>query len=349
MAPRVGEKYNTSIPKRENELKSSGPGEVIRYQLSEEELAKYRAMPVPDKKGKLPVGVMIAKSDSGEQRRRANMRYSKEENDVRVAKEGPTCGLTKEILIEEVAKGETLSSIERAWGMKYNTIHNWVKKWDLKGINSAKAQELLDELKQPVMKEKNVQQNDAVKAEVYQQTSEMLKKEKKELEKEIEFLRKAKADMQSVSEKLLQERDDYKRAAEDLEEKVLEYDHLSETHRQTKERLSELEKEHAEMVISTEQLNAAAETVKRDPNSTYETLVELGVLQKPSDPVNPLHYGRGGIECIDAIEAATSGLSGPEAYSTGEAIKYLWRWKWKNGREDLQKAAWYINRLIGGE
>ncbi|WP_144530062.1 hypothetical protein, partial [Peribacillus simplex] len=68
MAPRVGEKYSTSIPKRENELKSLGHGEVIRYQLSEEELAKYRALPVPDKKGKLPVGVMISKTDS-EQRR----------------------------------------------------------------------------------------------------------------------------------------------------------------------------------------------------------------------------------------------------------------------------------------
>jgi hypothetical protein len=72
------------------------------------------------------------------------------------------------------------------------------------------------------------------------------------------------------------------------------------------------------------------------------------VLQQPSNPVNhPVHYNQGGIECIDAIEAATTGLSGPEAYNTGTAIKYLWRWKWKNGREDLQKAAWCINRLIG--
>ncbi|MGK9252379.1 DUF3310 domain-containing protein [Paenibacillus humicus] len=66
-----------------------------------------------------------------------------------------------------------------------------------------------------------------------------------------------------------------------------------------------------------------------------------------SDPVNhPDHYTAGKIECIDAIEAATTGLSGPEAYSTGAAIKYLWRWKKKNGLEDLKKARWYIDRLI---
>nr|DAS80779.1 MAG TPA: nucelotide kinase [Caudoviricetes sp.] len=66
-----------------------------------------------------------------------------------------------------------------------------------------------------------------------------------------------------------------------------------------------------------------------------------------SDNVNhPPHYNAGGIECIDALEAATSGLQGIEAFCTANAIKYLWRWKLKNGAEDLQKAVWYINRLI---
>ena len=65
-----------------------------------------------------------------------------------------------------------------------------------------------------------------------------------------------------------------------------------------------------------------------------------------ADSVNhPPHYA-GKIECIDAIEAAVADLSGPEAVSTGNAIKYLWRWKTKNGIEDLRKAKWYIDRLI---
>ena len=61
---------------------------------------------------------------------------------------------------------------------------------------------------------------------------------------------------------------------------------------------------------------------------------------------HPPHYNAGGIECIDALEAATSGLQGIEAFCTANAIKYLWRWKLKNGEEDLQKAVWYINSLI---
>ena len=65
------------------------------------------------------------------------------------------------------------------------------------------------------------------------------------------------------------------------------------------------------------------------------------------DMVNhPPHYTRGGIECIDALEAATTGLAGIEAVCTANAIKYLWRWKQKNGVQDLEKARWYINRMI---
>lgn len=66
-----------------------------------------------------------------------------------------------------------------------------------------------------------------------------------------------------------------------------------------------------------------------------------------SDNVNhPEHYTQGGIECIDALAAATINLQGLEAVCTANAIKYLWRWKGKNGVEDLKKAKWYINRLI---
>jgi hypothetical protein len=65
------------------------------------------------------------------------------------------------------------------------------------------------------------------------------------------------------------------------------------------------------------------------------------------DPVShPLHYTAGRIECIDAIESATADLVGDEAFCTGSAIKYLWRWKRKNGLEDLKKARWYLDRLI---
>lgn len=65
-----------------------------------------------------------------------------------------------------------------------------------------------------------------------------------------------------------------------------------------------------------------------------------------NDMVNhPAHYTAGGIECIDALKAATVGLTGIEAVCTANAIKYLWRWKIKNGTEDLSKAIWYIEYL----
>ena len=68
------------------------------------------------------------------------------------------------------------------------------------------------------------------------------------------------------------------------------------------------------------------------------------------NPVNhPYHYTHGGgIECIDAIQSATCGITdGFAAMCTGVAIKYMWRWWWKGKPvEDLRKAKWYIERLI---
>ena len=64
-----------------------------------------------------------------------------------------------------------------------------------------------------------------------------------------------------------------------------------------------------------------------------------------NDAINPNHYKQGSIECIEALKAATTKLTGIEAVCTANAIKYLWRWKDKNGVEDIDKAIWYLNRL----
>lgn len=67
------------------------------------------------------------------------------------------------------------------------------------------------------------------------------------------------------------------------------------------------------------------------------------------DKVNhPLHYtlGANGIECIDAIKASMSGYEF-RGYLKGNVMKYLWRYRLKGrDKEDLQKAQWYLNRLI---
>ena len=64
------------------------------------------------------------------------------------------------------------------------------------------------------------------------------------------------------------------------------------------------------------------------------------------DPVNrPAHYTSGGIECIDAMQAAF-GDEAVKDFCLCNAFKYLWRHRQKNGVEDLKKARWYLNRLI---
>lgn len=62
---------------------------------------------------------------------------------------------------------------------------------------------------------------------------------------------------------------------------------------------------------------------------------------------HPPHYTAGGIECIDAIMAAVTGLTPQEAVCVANVIKYTWRFKHKNGKQDLNKAEWYLQRLIG--
>lgn len=62
---------------------------------------------------------------------------------------------------------------------------------------------------------------------------------------------------------------------------------------------------------------------------------------------SPNHYkGRYGIETIEVIENFTDNMDGYEGYCTGNIIKYICRWKQKNGIEDLRKAKQYIDFLI---
>ena len=68
-----------------------------------------------------------------------------------------------------------------------------------------------------------------------------------------------------------------------------------------------------------------------------------------SDNVNhPEHYTSGGIECIDAIRASLGDKEFAD-YCKGNIIKYLWRYRHKNGTEDLRKAQVYLNWMIEAE
>ena len=68
------------------------------------------------------------------------------------------------------------------------------------------------------------------------------------------------------------------------------------------------------------------------------------------DNVNhPSHDTQGSIECIDAITEATKHLLGIAAVCVANIIKYVWRYPFKNGLEDLYKARWYLDTLIEHE
>lgn len=68
-----------------------------------------------------------------------------------------------------------------------------------------------------------------------------------------------------------------------------------------------------------------------------------------NDVVNhPDHYiFDNGIETFDYICAVTKDLQGEEAVCVANIIKYISRFNKKNGKEDLDKAAWYLDKLRG--
>lgn len=74
---------------------------------------------------------------------------------------------------------------------------------------------------------------------------------------------------------------------------------------------------------------------RRDKN-----LEDINIYLKSIDPANPSHYKQGSIEVIDFI------LDQHMNYLEGNVIKYISRYKYKNGLEDLHKAKWYIEKLI---
>lgn len=76
---------------------------------------------------------------------------------------------------------------------------------------------------------------------------------------------------------------------------------------------------------------------------TAKPQLEPAVVEVDNPVSHPSHYTQGGIECIQAMEAAY----GKEAVATFcllNAFKYLWRSEHKNGLEDIKKAEWYLNK-----
>lgn len=90
------------------------------------------------------------------------------------------------------------------------------------------------------------------------------------------------------------------------------------------------------------------ENSQEHPHLTTELADEPQVAPVKPEPVDvinaPPHYNQGGIECIDAIQAALS----PEEFRgflRANVLKYAWRCNHKHGVEDLRKADYYLRRL----
>ena len=64
-----------------------------------------------------------------------------------------------------------------------------------------------------------------------------------------------------------------------------------------------------------------------------------------NDAINPNHYTKEcSLECIDVMRA-TFGLRAVIDFCLCNAFKYMWRYKNKNGVEDLNKASWYLSYI----
>ena len=83
-------------------------------------------------------------------------------------------------------------------------------------------------------------------------------------------------------------------------------------------------------------------------NRVSKTTVS-GKLYHPQDPhpdpvPKPDHYNKGGIEAIEYIKQQLGAEF--EFYCAGNVMKYIHRYRYKNGVEDLKKAGGYLDWLI---
>lgn len=129
--------------------------------------------------------------------------------------------------------------------------------------------------------------------------------------------------------------------------------------------ISELEGAGMKLIDADKLLNICGDIIREAGNSGDApfTLEEVAKINKDSEDCNakdwkkcncdnksdmvnhPLHYS-GEIECIDAIESAVAEIPANEAICVSNIIKYIWRYRNRNGMQDLKKAEWYLHRLM---
>ena len=114
---------------------------------------------------------------------------------------------------------------------------------------------------------------------------------------------------------------------------------LAEAKKEERGNLKNVTEIHVSTGISDEVIGKYLKASLAANSKTLEPLPE-------QDNINhPKHYCKSGLECIDVIRAAVSNLPPFEAVCVANIIKYAWRYKEKNGLEDVMKAAKYLEWL----
>ena len=75
-----------------------------------------------------------------------------------------------------------------------------------------------------------------------------------------------------------------------------------------------------------------------------DSMLDKQMFSEKDNVNHPPHYNKGGLEAIDYIEQQLE--DGFADYLEGNVLKYIHRWRYKNGIEDLRKAEWYLKKLI---
>ena len=78
---------------------------------------------------------------------------------------------------------------------------------------------------------------------------------------------------------------------------------------------------------------------------TFDKTWQSPTKEVETSPSYPAHYKDPPIQFIDAVKAAMT-TEQYLGFLRGNVIKYLWRYENKGGKQDLEKAEWYLKRLI---
>jgi|GEM_PF-979843 len=144
----------------------------------------------------------------------------------------------------------------------------------------------------------------------------------------------------SIKEIGEQAREDIAKVAVESEEKIAANSDKSLTEPNYYESIINVRRAIKELIAQFK--SAVDECVK---NSEFHKAIDDVPKTAPDYINHPPHYTTGKIEVIDYIQDKL----GPdlfEGFCIGNVIKYLSRYRFKGGVDDLKKAAWYLNRII---